>query len=73
MAFLAANDILVLEKTTGKVIRIVNGTVIKDPLLDVNVSVNDERGMLGIAISQKYEHKPRYVFLYCTGSFYKRW
>ena len=66
MAFLAANDILVLEKTTGKVIRIVNGTVIKDPLLDVNVSVNDERGMLGIAISQKYEHKPRYVFLYYT-------
>jgi aldose sugar dehydrogenase len=66
MAFLAPNDILVLEKTTGKVIRIVNGTVIKDPLLDVNVAVNDERGMLGIAISQTHEHKPTYVFLYYT-------
>jgi aldose sugar dehydrogenase len=66
MAFLAPNDILVLEKTTGKVIRIVNGTLMKDPLLDVNVAVNDERGMLGIAISHKYEHKPAYVFLYYT-------
>jgi aldose sugar dehydrogenase len=66
MAFLAPNDILVLEKTTGKVIRIVNGTVTKDPLLDVNVAVNDERGMLGIAISQTHEHKPTYVFLYYT-------
>jgi len=65
MAFLGQNDILVLEKTNGTVKRIVNGTMMKDPLLDVNVAINDERGMLGIAIA-KHKNGPTYVFLYFT-------
>ncbi len=67
MAFLGPNDILVLEKTNGTVKRIVNGTMLKKPLLDVNVAVSDERGMLGIAVS-KESKLPRYVFLYFTES-----
>lgn len=67
MAFLGPNDILVTEKTNGTVMRIVNGTMLKEPLLDVNVAVSDERGMLGIAVS-KDSKLPRYVFVYFTES-----
>jgi glucose/arabinose dehydrogenase len=70
MAFLGPGDILVLEKNQGKVIRIVNGSVMREPILDVNVANKEERGMLGIAISKqesKNGDKPRvYVFLYYT-------
>src|SRR5918911_4272666 len=38
MAFLDPNDILVLEKNDGTVRRIVNGVMLQEPLLDVNVA-----------------------------------
>ena len=53
MAFLDSNDILILEKNDGTVKRILNGTVLPEPLLDVNVANKNERGMLGIAIDSK--------------------
>ena len=65
MAFLAPNDILVLEKDNGTVKRIVNGTIQPQPVLDVNVANKSERGMLGIAVS-KHENGTTYVFLYYT-------
>lgn len=64
MAFLGPNDILVLEKDKGTVQRIVNGKILGQPLLDVNVATSVERGMCGIAIS-KHDSKT-YVFLYYT-------
>jgi glucose/arabinose dehydrogenase len=64
MEFLSHDDILVLEKNTGAVRRVVNGTLQKDPLLDVAVATKDERGMLGLAIAQGVG--PTYVFLYYT-------
>jgi len=51
MAFLGPDDILALEKNTGMVKRIVNGTVSGQPIIDVNVANDVERGMLGIAVS----------------------
>src|SRR5215207_2785211 len=51
IAFLGSNDILVTEKDTGIVRRIVNNTMMKEPLLDVNVATFGHRGLLGIAIS----------------------
>ena len=42
------NDILVLEKTTGKVRLIRDGILQTNPVLDVNVTNSGERGMLGI-------------------------
>lgn len=79
MAFLGSDDILVLEKNEGTVRRIVNGTVIKDPLLDVNVATKNERGLLGIAVATNNTLDPNYeehnktksakstfVFLYFT-------
>jgi aldose sugar dehydrogenase len=64
MAFLDTDDILVLEKNNGTVTRILNGTVLTDPLLDVNVANQEERGMLGIDIS--IENGSKYVFTYFT-------
>ena len=52
MAFIGPDDILVLEKNSGTVERITNGHKLLKPLLDEDVSYSDERGMLGIAISQ---------------------
>jgi aldose sugar dehydrogenase len=68
MAFLEPNDILVLEKNSGKVQRIINGTKQPEPLLDVNVANKKERGMLGLAISKQQSNMPTYVFLYFTES-----
>ena len=51
MAFLGPNDILVTEKDAGTVRRIVNGTELQQPLLDVSVATYGHRGMLGIAIA----------------------
>src|SRR5215207_3003264 len=49
MAFLGANDFLVLEKNTGKVQRVVNNAV-QGTVLDLGVNFASERGLLGIAL-----------------------
>lgn len=67
MAFLGPNDILVTEKTTGKVMRVTNGFVMPQPVLDVPVASAIERGLLGIAISKQPDGKT-YVFLSYTES-----
>ena len=67
MAFLGHNDMLVLEKEKGTVQRIINGTALAEPLLDVNVATEQERCMCGIAVS-KYIPGHTYVFLYYTES-----
>ncbi len=64
MAFLGHDDFLVLEKDKGTVIRVVNGGVSDQPLLDVNVANSVERGLCGIAISKN--DSTTYVFLYFT-------
>ena len=52
MAFLGPDDILVTEKETGIVKRILNGQILDEPVLDVAVANSIERGLLGIAISK---------------------
>jgi glucose/arabinose dehydrogenase len=76
MAFLGPDDILVLEKNEGTVKRILNGTMIEKPLLEVDVAIEGERGLLGIAIAKRsiptgensnyYDVGITYVFLYYT-------
>src|SRR5919106_4954940 len=68
MAFIGPNDILVLEKGKGTVQRIVNGQMLAEPLLQVNVSSEVERGMLGIAVSNDNQTGITNVFLYFTES-----
>ena len=62
MSFLGPNDFLVLEKDKGTVIRVVNGTVLDKPVLDVDVANSGERGMSGIAVSKNGSRT--YIFLY---------
>jgi aldose sugar dehydrogenase len=76
MAFLGLDDILVLEKNEGTVKRILNGIMLEEPLLEVAVANDGERGMLGIAIAEKNATPQEinnddydgitYVFLYYT-------
>ena len=61
MNFLGPDDILVIEKNTGKVKEIKNGSVV-GTVLDVNVANVSERGLLGIAVASE----PNYVFLFYT-------
>ncbi len=65
MAFLGSDDFLVLEKTTGRVRRVLNGVLQAAPALDEAVSNDSERGLLGIAIQQG---SPIRVYLYMTES-----
>lgn len=51
MALLGPDDFLVIKKSKGTVNRIVNGAMLAEPLLHVNVASEVERGMLGIAVS----------------------
>jgi aldose sugar dehydrogenase len=66
MAFLDSGDVLVLEKQNGTVRKIVNGSLLPEPLLDVNVATFDTRGMLGIAVTKNETRGVEYVFLYFT-------
>lgn len=64
MAFIGPGDILVLEKDTGMVKRIVNGKVLAKPALDINVANSIERCLCGIAASK--DSSTTYVFLFYT-------
>jgi aldose sugar dehydrogenase len=66
MAFLGKDDIVVPEKDRGTVQRIVNGDMVEQPLLDVDVANQVERGLLGIAVAK--HPSATYVFLYYTKS-----
>jgi aldose sugar dehydrogenase len=65
-AFLGNDDILILSKNDGKVLRVLNHKLLSEPLLDVNVTNQWESGLLGITISKDADKV--YVFLYYTES-----
>jgi len=67
MAFIGTNDILVLEKASGKVQRIINNVVQGTPTLDLPVNSASERGLLGIALHPAFPGNPS-VYLYWTES-----
>ena len=53
--YFVGDDILVLEKNTGKVIRIRdNGVIYNEPALDVPVIFQAEAGLLGIAFASNH-------------------
>ncbi|TLX86827.1 MAG: hypothetical protein E6L04_03225, partial [Thaumarchaeota archaeon] len=66
IAIIGKDDILVAEKKTGIIHRIVNGRILPQPILDANVATNGERGILGIAGSKNEITGSTYVFLYYT-------
>lgn len=66
MAFLGPGDFLVLEKATGKVQHVVNGSVV-GTALDLAVNSASERGLLGIALQPDFAQSHG-VYLYWTQS-----
>jgi glucose/arabinose dehydrogenase len=66
MAFLGEDDLLVTEKATGQVKRIVEGAVAA-VVLDLDVNSASERGLLGIAQHPDFPDTP-FVYLYWTES-----
>ena len=63
MAFVDASTVLVFEKGTGMVRRVVNGVLQASPAIDLPVNSSSERGGLGICISPNFA-SDNYVFLY---------
>jgi len=66
VAFTGDDEMLVLEKDTGKVQRVVNG-VVQGTAVDLGVNFASERGLLGIALHPDFPAAP-YVYLYWTES-----
>lgn len=70
MRFLDASNILVLQKNDGKVRLISDALLLDEPVLEVNVANEAERGLLGIAISNSdgsgNQQQNSTVFLYLT-------
>jgi len=66
MAFLGPDDFLVLEKNTGRVLRVVSGAA-QSAVLDLAVNFASERGLLGIALHPDFPMNPG-VYLYWTES-----
>ncbi len=65
IAFLDDDDLLVLEKDSGRVRRVTNGDVSATDVLDLGVNNASERGLLGIALHPDFPDNPG-VYLYWT-------
>jgi DNA-binding beta-propeller fold protein YncE/glucose/arabinose dehydrogenase len=75
MTFLGPDDILVLEKDKGTVRRVVNGALLKEPVLDLNVEDKLKGCLCGITTATVENNSTgesssslKYVFLYFTVS-----
>jgi glucose/arabinose dehydrogenase len=69
MAFLDNDDLLILQKENGIVRHVSNGTLQQGGVLKLPVKSEEERGLLGIAVSNEADSSgTRAVFLYYTES-----
>jgi glucose/arabinose dehydrogenase len=66
MAFLDNDDIIITQKDDGKVRLVSNGILQPQPILQVPVVNNSERGLLGVAIANTTDSTSKSVFLYYT-------
>jgi glucose/arabinose dehydrogenase len=67
LAFIGTNDFLVLEKATGRVVRVKNGVMQPHAVADLAVNNASERGLLGIALHPNFAANG-FVYLYWTES-----
>jgi hypothetical protein len=65
MAFIGANDFLVLQKNDGRVRRVTAGMLQSAAVLDLDVDGQSERGLLGIALHPDFPVSA-FVYLYFT-------
>jgi glucose/arabinose dehydrogenase len=66
MAFLDNDDIIITQKDNGRVRLVSNGILQPQPILQVPVVNNSERGLLGVAIANTTNSTIKTVFLYYT-------
>lgn len=66
MEFVGYSSILIVEKNSGAVRFVSNGTLQTRPILQRPVEKDSERGMLGVAVSNTSANDTRPVFLYYT-------
>ena len=64
LAFIGPNQMLVVEKATGRVQHVVNGAI-QGTAVDLAVNSASERGLLGIALHPDFPDTP-HVYLYWT-------
>ena len=64
IAFIGSNDVLLLEKNSGRVKRVTNAMV-TGTVLDLGVNFASERGLLGVALHPSFPANP-WVYLYWT-------
>ncbi|GCL64866.1 PQQ-dependent sugar dehydrogenase [Pseudaquabacterium pictum] len=67
MVFIGRNDYLVLEKASGQVKRVLNGTLLPTPVLDLAVNSASERGLLSMALDPQFSANGR-VYIFWTES-----
>lgn len=68
MAFLGPDDLLVLEKASGRVVRVTNGRQ-QGSVVDLAVNSASERGLLGIALHPSFPANPGvYLYWSCTST-----
>jgi glucose/arabinose dehydrogenase len=65
--FIGPNDFLVTEKDTGRVRRVQNGAVSGTNVLDLNVSTENERGLVGMELHPSFPSTP-FVYLYYSAT-----
>lgn len=68
MRFLDNGTLLVLQKNNGQVKVVLDGKLMEEPALQVNVATGSEQGLLGIAIGNG-ENDTTSVFLYLTENY----
>lgn len=68
MAFIGPNDILVGEKASGQVKRVINGVVQATVCLDLPVVSNSERGLLGMALDPGFPTSNSVYLYYSRGT-----
>src|SRR5918996_5785383 len=69
IAFLGPDELLVLEKNSGRVLHVDEGVVQEEAVLDLSVNFNSERGLLGIALDPNFPDDPGvYLFWTCRSA-----
>jgi glucose/arabinose dehydrogenase len=71
MHFLDDDTVLVLEKNKGQVRVVLDGKLLEEPAVQVDVATGPEQGLLGIAIWNEKKDTASSVFLYMTEKNYQ--
>jgi glucose/arabinose dehydrogenase len=67
IVFLGPDDFLVLEKASGQVKRVIGGVIQANPVLDLAVNSNSERGLLSLVLHPDFPATP-FVYVRWTES-----